>query len=118
MLEFELNEKDGIVHVRPSGMLEREDMLIVTKVVDDYIDKTGVLPGLLIDISTCAGWHDMGAFTTHMNFIEKHHMKVARVAIVSDSKLLTFVPKIADFFLQSEVKQYSRFDDAVQWLLL
>jgi hypothetical protein len=118
MLLFELNEMDGIAHVRPCGVLESGDFGTVTEIVDDYIERIGVLPGLLIDISECGGWQNFTAFRTHMHFIEKHHMKVARVAIVSNSKVLALFPKVADFFLQSEVKQYRSFDEAVEWLLL
>jgi hypothetical protein len=120
MLEFQLDEAVGVVHMKPHGKLHREDFIALTDVVDQYIEKTGVLPGLLIDTSSFPFWDSFETFRAHMVFIEDHHMKVARVAVVTDDPLLSVFPKIADFFLQSEVKLYhdSERDQAWQWLLL
>ncbi len=117
MVEYYLNESSGIVFVKPSGLLNCEDIEALTKSVDDYIEKAGILSGLLIEVPQCRGWSDLKAFMSHMNFIEKHHMKVARVAIVGDSLLMSIIPKIADLFLLSDVKHHSRLDEAMQWLV-
>ncbi|MDX1294903.1 MAG: STAS/SEC14 domain-containing protein [Sulfurimonadaceae bacterium] len=117
MVEFYLNESSGIVFVKPSGLLQSEDIDAITKSVDDYIEKTGILSGLLIELPQCRGWSDLQAFKSHMGFIEKHHMKVARVAIVGDNLLLSIIPKIADLFLLSDVKHHSQIEDAMNWLV-
>ena len=86
--------------------------------IDQFIAKTGVLAGLLIDTTRFPAWESFEAFRAYMEFIEKHHMKVARVAVLTESKLFSFLPMIADFFLQSEVERFEKRQDAEQWLLI
>lgn len=117
MLEFDLDEKVGIAILKPHGALMRTDFSALSQTVDHYIEKTGVLPGLLIDASAFPGWDGFDAFRAHVAFIENHHMKVARVAVVSDSAIVSLFPAIADFFLQSEVKLFHNSDTALAWLL-
>jgi len=117
MLEFQLDETTGIAELKPHGALKSEDFTALGTVVDRYIGLKGVLPGLLINTASFPGWESFEAFRTHMLFIEEHHMKVARVAIVSDSTLLWLLPKIADFFLQSEVRLFHSRNEALGWLM-
>ena len=117
MLEFQLDETVGIAIFKPLGPLIRDDFSSLTETVDNYINDTGVLPGLLIDATHFPGWKSFNAFRAHLTFIEDHHMKVARVAVVSRSRLFSIFPAIADFFLQSEVKLFRSDDAAMAWLI-
>lgn len=117
MLEFDLDERVGIVSLKPHGSLRTEDFAALGSVVDRYIDKTGVLQGLLIDAVHFPFWESFEAFKAHMVFIEEHHMKVARVAIVTKNPIYSLLPMIADFFLLSEVEHYNTSDEAMSWLI-
>jgi hypothetical protein len=117
MVEFNLDESVGIAVLKPLGPLILSDISSLTETVDNYIDHTGVLSGLLIDATHFPGWKSFAAFQAHLTFIEDHHMKVARVAVVSRSRLFSIFPAIADFFLQSEVKLFHDNDKAMEWLL-
>ena len=117
MLEFRLDETIGIAVLKPLGPLIRDDFSSLTETVDNYINAKGVLPGLLIDATHFPGWKSFTAFRAHLTFIEDHHMKVARVAVVSRSRLFSIFPAIADFFLQSEVKLFQNDESAMAWLL-
>lgn len=117
MLEFDLDESVGVAVLKPLGPLIRDDFSSLTEIVDNYIDHTGVLPGLLIDATHFPGWKSFAALRAHLVFIEDHHMKVARVAVVSRSRLFAIFPAVADFFLQSEVKLFHDNDKAMAWLL-
>jgi hypothetical protein len=116
MLEFHLDEAVGIAYLKPKGAFSRADISEISQAVDTFIDKTGVLTGLLLDTTRFPAWESFDAFRAHMRFIEKHHNKVARVAVVTDSTLFSFVPLIADFFLQSEVERFDKREDAEAWL--
>jgi hypothetical protein len=116
MLEFDLDETVGIVSLKPHGSLRKDDIAALGDVVDRYIDKTGVLQGLLIDTIHFPFWESFDAFKAHMAFIEEHHMKVARVAVVCKSPVYALLPMLADFFLQSEVERYSTSEEAMSWL--
>ena len=54
-----------------------------------------------------------------MRFIESHHQKIKRLAVVSDSILLTEVPKIVAHLVQADVKHFpeSAYEAALQWLI-
>ena len=116
MLEFHLEESHGIVTMKPHGALESEDFGALGVVVDEYINKTGILHGFIIDAASFPGWHGLDAFKAHMHFIEEHHKKIARVAVVSDSAILSALPSIADFFLQSEVRYFEDITEARKWI--
>ena len=116
MFEFHLDDMVGIVTVRPYDALKSEDFNRLRESVDNYIAKVGILQGLIIDTTSFAGWNDFDAFKTHMKFIEMHHKKIARVAFVCDSTILSLVPIVADFFLQAEVKSFGTVEDAQQWI--
>ena len=53
-----------------------------------------------------------------MRFIESHYEKILKLAVVSDSRLLTEVPKIAAHLVDAEVKEFpaSEYEDALRWL--
>ncbi|MCA9499686.1 MAG: STAS/SEC14 domain-containing protein [Nitrospira sp.] len=61
---------------------------------------------------------NLQAFLAHMRFIESHHRKITRLAVVSDSRLLTEVPKIAAHLVHAVVKHFpeSEYEDALRWL--
>lgn len=117
MLEFDLDETVGIAVLKPLGPLVRDDFSSLTQTVDYYINRTGLLPGLLIDAGSFPGWKSFDGFRAHVAFIENHHMKIARVAVVSNSAILSMFPAIGDFFLQSEVRLFHDRDKAMAWLL-
>lgn len=116
VLEFHLNEKQGIVTVRPHGAMGSDDFGVLSEAVDCYLDRTGMLKGLIIDISSFPRWKSIDAFTAHLHFIQQHHKKVARVAVISHSAILSLFPLIADYFLLSEVKDFEDFDKAESWI--
>ena len=52
-----------------------------------------------------------------MRFIRDHHRKVKRIALASDTKLASLAPRIAELFIQAEVKSfgYDEVDAAIAW---
>jgi hypothetical protein len=53
-----------------------------------------------------------------MQFIKSHHQKIVRLAMVTDSKLLGELPKIAAHLVHVQVKHFSELqhEDALCWL--
>ena len=74
--------------------------------------------GLIVYTKLFPGWNRFGAFLHHMEFVKKHHKAILRVAIVTDSKIGSIVPVIANSFISTQVKhfRYDGFDDAKQWI--
>ena len=118
MLKHQLLLPEGILILEPDAPLEAADFDGVAREVDPYIAEHGKLSGLMIHAKAFPGWANLEAFLAHMQFIKSHHQKIVRLAMVTDSKLLGELPKIAAHLVHVQVKSFSesRLDDALRWL--
>lgn len=118
MIRAQLMPADGIVMVTPEAPLAASDFAQLAAIVDPYIAAHGQLHGLLIDAQSFPGWDDFAGLVAHFRFVRNHHQKVQRIAVVTDSTLLTLAPKLAAHFVQAEVREfpYAQRDAALQWL--
>ena len=68
--------------------------------------------------NTFPGWTSHDAFLANMQFRKSHYRDIVRLAVVTDSILLTEVTKIVSNLVDAQVKTYpaSEFEDALQWL--
>ena len=118
MLNHKLITPDGILFLQPAAPLEAVDFEGLAHEIDPYIAEHGKLPGVMIHAKVFPGWANLDAFFAHMRFIESHHQKIQRLAVVSDSSLLTEVPKVIAHLVHVEVKHFpeSAYEAALQWL--
>jgi len=118
MIHFELLRERNILLITPDGPLEKTDFERLTKEVDPFIASNGMLAGVMIYTKSFPGWESFGAFVSHLKFVADHHRKIKRIAAVTDSEFLKIVPRIADHFVQAEIKHFD-FDEkekALAWL--
>jgi len=118
MLHHDLKHDEGILVLRPEGSLESSDFERVALEVDPYLEERGKLHGVMIDAASFPGWRDFGAFVAHLKFVRDHHRRIEKVAVVSDSAVLSIVPQIASHFVEAEVRHFSCHDreTALAWL--
>jgi hypothetical protein len=118
MLIHKLVLPDGILILEPEGPLEAADFAAVAREIDPYIAEHGKLTGLLLHAKAFPGWENLEAVLAHMQFIESHHQKIERLAVVSDSHLFTEIPTIVGHLVHPQVKHFadSAYEDALQWL--
>ena len=118
MIAYEWLWEDAILVISPQGALESADFDKITQEVDEHLQARGELAGLLIQAESFPGWEDFEALLTHLRFVRGHHKKIKKVAIVTDSGFLTFVPRVADHFVHAEVKHfnYGEKPAALAWL--
>jgi hypothetical protein len=118
MLEHHLDENDGILTVEPSARLAAEDFAALAAVVDGYLEKNEALAGLLIDAEAFPGWEDFAALLSHLKFVREHHRRIKKVAALSDSAMLKFMPRIAAHFVSAEVRHFATAERsaALDWL--
>ena len=118
MLRHKLLEDEGILVVSPEAPLTVDDFTTLAREVDPYIERRGALAGLLIEAAAVPGWQDFGALVSHLRFVRDHHRKIRRIAVVSDSAVLTVAPHIMEHFVAAEVKHFSQRDReaALDWL--
>ena len=118
MVEFELLRDAGVLIIAPKKALTREDFRAISSTVDPYISENGKLTGLLLEAPSFPGWDSLAAVIEHMRFVRDHHRKIERVAVVTDSTILTWAPKIAEHFAHPEFKVFKSGDRAaaLAWL--
>jgi len=118
MLNHKLLSKEGMLILEPAAPLEAADFEGLAHEIEPYIAEHGKLPGVMIHAKVFPGWVNIEAFFAHMRFIETHHQKVQRLAVVSDSLLLKELPKLAAHLVHAEVKHFpeSAYEEALRWL--
>jgi len=117
-LKHQLLLPEGILLLEPDAPLEAADFEDLVRAIDPYIAEHGKLSGLMIRAKAFPGWANLEGFLAHMQFIKSHHQKIVRLAMVTDSKLLGELPKIAAHLVDVEVKHFSQSQhkNALHWL--
>ena len=117
-LSFELNEDKSVLILQPEGELEAADFERLSAEVDPYIEKAGKLNGLMIVAEHFPGWDDFSALSSHLRFVREHHAKIRRVAIVTNDRLVSAIPRIVTRFVDAEVRAFpmSGRDEALLWV--
>lgn len=106
MLSVNIDEQKGIALFEPNGPLSESDFKSAVKVVDPWIEKNGMLKGLIIKTKSFPGWESFGALSSHLKFVKGHHKKIARLALVTDSVLGNVAEKLAGHFVNAEIKVF------------
>ena len=107
----------GVLVVEVRQALRAQDFDSLAATADQYLDTHGDLPGLVIHAKAFPGWENLGGLIRHVRFVRDHHRRLRRVALASDSKLAGLAPRLAEHFVQAEVRRfgYDELDAAVAW---
>ena len=119
MLNIDLDVSTGIAVVIPEGALSEEDFDHVVEVINPYIQTHGRLRGLLIYTTNFSSWDSFGLLIKNLKFLRNHHKKMSHVALVTDSRLVWFVDRLASHFTAARVRHFScsDFDQARIWII-
>ena len=119
MIFYDLDENAGVLTVRPEGKLETQDFLTLSEVVDPFIKERGGLNGIIIVTKKFPGWEDFNGMIEHMRFVRNHHRKIAKVAIVTDSKIADVAESLGKHFVKASIKHFSfkELESAEGWML-
>ena len=80
MLDFSMKKPEGILVLKPTAPLSKEDFGRVSAAVNDYLSDHAKLRGILIQAKGFPGWENFGGFTAHMHFVRQHNNEVERIA--------------------------------------
>ncbi|HKI62606.1 MAG TPA: STAS/SEC14 domain-containing protein [Mariprofundaceae bacterium] len=119
MLEFDMDLQNAVLTVRPKGSLTADDFQEITTAVDTYLESGRDLTGMVVHAEAFPGWESFGGMARHFRFIRDHHKHIRKVAIVSDSALMTELPAIASHFVRARIMHFP-YDDielAMEWIL-
>ena len=118
MLEHEMIEEKGVLVAQPKGPLTKDDFAALASDADAYIEAHGGLNGLMIRADAFPGWENLDGALSHFRFVRDHHRNIGKVAFVSDSDVLSLLPKIGRHFVSAEVRHFpaDREAEAMEWL--
>ena len=118
MIRHQLLKDEGILIVTPEGPLDSGDFEKLAREIDPYLEDKGRLKGLMIYTASFPGWNDFAALISHLKFVQSHHRRIAKLAAVTDSGILSVLPRVANHFVDAEVKHFDYRDKekAMQWL--
>ena len=119
MIFYDLDENTGVLTMRPQGKLETQDFLTISEVVDPYIKKRGALEGIIIATKKFPRWEDLDGMIEHMKFVRNHHRKIAKVALVTDSKIADVAESFGKHFVKATIKHFpfNELEPAKEWIL-
>lgn len=119
MVKIDLNTVNGVATLRPlqGQKLSEPDIAEMTRQIDAYLDDHDVLQGLVIVADSFPGWDSFETFLSHLKFVREHQKEIDKVAVVSDSGLLSAMPSIADHFVKAKIRNFngSEVDQAQIW---
>ena len=118
MLKHKLLSSEGILIIEPIAPLEMSDFSVLVREIDPFIAEHGKLLGLLLHAKAFPGWMNLEAAIAHKKFISRHQKKIKKLAVVSDSWVLTVLTKVVANFIHPEVKHFSEssYKAALHWL--
>jgi hypothetical protein len=118
MLQHELIEDESILIITPNEALTSDDFTALAAEIDPVIECSGKLRGIMIEAQAFPGWENVSALTDHLRFVRDHHRLIRRLALVSDSPVLAFLPRFASHFVSAEVKHFAWAEraSALGWL--
>jgi hypothetical protein len=119
MIDYTLDEANAVLHVRPTGPLQKADFDALSRAVDPFIEQTGGLNGLLIETAHFPGWDNFGTVVRHFQFVRDHHRKIKKVALVTDSPLGNAAEQIASHFVAAKIRHFAgdRSAEARTWII-
>ena len=119
MIAYEIDACTGVLTVQPEGKLEAHDFMDLSQTVDPYIEKEGGLVGLIIVTEKFPGWKDFSGMIEHMKFVHSHHREIARVALVTDSKIADVAESLGKHFIKASIKHFSftELQSAKDWIV-
>jgi hypothetical protein len=109
--------EEGVIVVEVKQALRPQDFAALTATADDWISARGSLNGLVLHAHHFPGWESLQGLGKHIRFVRDHHQKINRIALVTDAKLASLMPQIAEHFIKAELKHfaYDKLDDAIAW---
>ena len=118
MILYELDENAGVLTVRPEGKLETRDFQALSEAIDPFIEEKGKLNGVIIVTERFPGWEDFDGMIEHMRFVRNHHRKIAKVAIVTDSKIADVAELLGKHFVKASIKHFpfNDLESAKSWM--
>lgn len=117
MLNIHVDSDRNIITARPEGLIPASEFEALGEAIDSYINERDRMPGLVIHLNALPHWQGLSAMRAHFEVVREHGVVLPRVAIVTDSKGLAFLPNLADIFVRARVRHFDQRNEAeaISW---
>jgi hypothetical protein len=118
MITYDLDKSTGVLTIRPKGKLEAQDFQGLSQIVDPFIEEKGKLNGVIIVTEKFPGWKNIDGMIEHMKFVRSHLAGIAKVALVTDTKIAGFAELLGKHFVKASIKHFpaSDIESAKDWI--
>ncbi|MCP8897695.1 STAS/SEC14 domain-containing protein [Gilvimarinus xylanilyticus] len=103
MLEVTLDSEHVLAVLEPQGALSEADFISAARIIDPFIAEHGKLNGIVIYTEHFPGWNSLAALLSHLHFVQDHHTKIKRVALVTQSPVGKLLETFAQHFVAAEI---------------
>lgn len=114
MIEFLNENKKGILGVRFSGKITREDYEAFVRRADEVIRERGQL-NTLLDLSDLSSM-ELGAALQDLKFTTTRLPKFRRFAVVGDESWIGWIAKISDLLPGVEARRFGTNQTSEAWI--
>ena len=117
-MDFDFFQDPAVLILRPHGELDVADFKRITSQIDPHIEKAGSLDGVMIVAEHFPGWDSLSAFLAHLNFVRDRQKKIHKLAVVTNDRLLTMLPRIAKYLATPEMRHFpmDHETEALEWV--
>ncbi len=115
-IELKENVVEGVVTVKASGKLSKQDYEVFVPAVEKLIEAHGKI-SVLFEMHDFHGW-ELGALWEDTKFDLKHFRDIDRLALVGESKWEELMSKFCRPFTSAKIRYFPReqADEARQWV--
>ncbi|WP_028646556.1 STAS/SEC14 domain-containing protein [Nocardiopsis sp. CNT312] len=112
-----MDTESRVLVVELEGPLRAQDFDALAQTADSWIASHGELAGLVVHSRDFPGWENVSGLLHHARFVRDHHKRIRRVALAADSRLADLMPRLADHFVEAELRHFDHDDltGAVAW---
>lgn len=107
----------NLMEVFVSGNFKQADFDQITTLANEMIAKHGTLK-ILAHSSEFSGWEDFKTMQTHFAFVQEHHHKVDKLALIIGPWWQNFAINFAKMFVHPKIKTFelAQIEEAKKWL--
>ena len=108
---------ENVLEVSPQGDISVQDIETLVSEMNTYINTVDQVPSLVVVTDSAPRWESFGALKAHLSLIHDQQKIVPKVAIVSDSMVLSMAGPLADVFTTAKIRRFksAAYEDALNW---
>lgn len=113
----DIRPEENIALLKPGSRISETDIEAVKHAINSYSNDYDKVPNLVIEANSAPLWEDLASLRAHIEFVEERHTLIKKVAIVTDSTLISLVRPLVDVFTGAKVRRFKTeaLDDAINW---